>query len=161
MTDNSVAMLAGKTAIITGAATGLGRATALAFAEAGANVVAADVAAEAGEETAHAIAAAGGRALFVRTDVSNGDDVARMVATAVAEYGSVDCAFNNAGIAPRGAPIAEMSGHGTARAIHPDGPPWRAARDCRYGGLAVLASLHLYHRAGDHRGRRLYRMVSR
>lgn len=132
MTERSEALLAGKTAIVTGAATGLGRATALAFAQAGANVVVADVAAEAGEDTAHAIAAAGGRALFVRTDVSNGDDVARMVATAVAEYGSVDCAFNNAGIAPRGVPIAEMSEADFDRtlAINLKGVWWCLKHEC-------------------------------
>lgn len=104
-----MADLSEKTAIVTGAATGLGRATALAFAAAGARVVVADIAAQAGEETAHAIVSAGGQALFLHTDVSRGEDVERMVATAVAEFGSLDCAFNNAGIAPRGAPVAEMS----------------------------------------------------
>ena len=104
-----MADLSEKTAIVTGAATGLGRATALAFAAAGARVVVADIAAQAGEETAHAIVSAGGQALFLHTDVSRGEDVERMVATAVAEFGSLDCAFNNAGIALRGAPVAEMS----------------------------------------------------
>jgi len=97
-----------RVALVTGAATGIGRETALAFAKAGARVVVADVAVAEGEETAHRIEAAGGRAIFTRTDVASSEDVERMVATAVSEFGRLDYAFNNAGIAPRGRPVAEM-----------------------------------------------------
>lgn len=99
----------GKVALVTGAATGIGRQTALALAAAGARVVLADIAKAAGEESAHAVEAAGGRAMFVAGDISLNDDVARIVRTAVDAHGRLDCAFNNAGIAPRGAPIVEMA----------------------------------------------------
>ena len=106
-----------KTALVTGAATGLGQATAHAFAKAGMRVVVTDIARAAGEETAHAITAAGGEAIFVPGDVSQGEDVAAIVRTTVAHFGSLDCAFNNAGIAPRGAPITEMSEESWDRTI--------------------------------------------
>lgn len=99
----------GKVALVTGAATGIGRQTALALAAAGASVVLADIAKAAGEESAHAVEAAGGRAMFVAGDIALNDDVARIVKTAVDAHGRLDCAFNNAGIAPRGAPIVEMA----------------------------------------------------
>lgn len=97
-----------KVALVTGAATGIGRETALAFARSGAQVVVADVAVAEGEETAHLIETAGGKAVFVRTDVASAADVEAMVATAVREFGRLDYAFNNAGIAPRGMPVAEL-----------------------------------------------------
>ncbi len=99
----------GKVALVTGAATGIGRQTALALAAAGASVVLADIAKAAGEESAHAVEVAGGRAMFVAGDIALNDDVARIVKTAVDAHGRLDCAFNNAGIAPRGAPIVEMA----------------------------------------------------
>ena len=107
----------GKVAIVTGAATGLGREAALAFARAGARVVLADVAAVDAEETAHRIAAEGGKALFVPTDVTQADQVEAMVAAAVSKFGRLDYAFNNAGIAPRGAPVAEMADADWSRTI--------------------------------------------
>ena len=99
----------GKVALVTGAATGIGRQTALALAAAGASVVLADIAKAAGEESAHAVEAAGGRAMFVAGDIALNDDVARIVKTAVDAHGRLDGACNNAGIAPRGAPIGEMA----------------------------------------------------
>src|SRR6476659_818813 len=87
----------GKTALVTGAASGIGRGAALAFSRAGANVVLADVDAGNGEALAKEIEGAGGSALFVRTDVAKAADVDAMVKAAVARFGRIDCAFNNAG----------------------------------------------------------------
>ncbi|MFC6724533.1 SDR family NAD(P)-dependent oxidoreductase [Halobium palmae] len=90
--------LAGKTAVVTGAGSGIGRASALRFAEEGANVVVADVAEETGRETVDLIEDAGGDATFVAVDVSDRASVQRMVDVAVDSYGSLDFAHNNAGI---------------------------------------------------------------
>jgi NAD(P)-dependent dehydrogenase (short-subunit alcohol dehydrogenase family) len=87
-----------KVALITGAASGIGRSTALAFAQEGAQVIVSDVAVAGGEETVQLIQDAGGEAHFVRADVSNVDDVAALVAAAVARYGRLDIGINNAGI---------------------------------------------------------------
>ncbi len=87
--------LEGRVAVITGAASGLGKATALRFAEEGAHVVVVAMNPEAGEAVATSV---GG--IFVQADVTNADDVARMYKTAFDTYGRVDIAFNNAGISP-------------------------------------------------------------
>ncbi|KFN42563.1 SDR family oxidoreductase [Arenimonas oryziterrae] len=89
---------AGKTVLATGAASGIGRGVALAFGAAGANVVVSDIDVAAGEQTAQDIVQAGGRAIFVRADVAVAADVEALVATTVATYGRLDCAFNNAGV---------------------------------------------------------------
>ncbi|WP_068874700.1 MULTISPECIES: glucose 1-dehydrogenase [unclassified Phenylobacterium] len=86
-----------KVALVTGGASGIGRAAAVAFAREGARVVIADVAVEAGLETAQAIKAAGGDALFVEVDLLRPEDIRQMVATTVAAFGRLDVAFNNAG----------------------------------------------------------------
>ncbi len=87
-----------KVAVITGAAGGIGRATALRFAEEGAVVVAADATEAANDETAAIVVAAGGRAAAIRVDVASADDVAAMVAFAEEQFGRLDVLFNNAGI---------------------------------------------------------------
>jgi NAD(P)-dependent dehydrogenase (short-subunit alcohol dehydrogenase family) len=87
-----------KVAIITGAASGIGRAAALLFAEEGATVVVADVNDKRGQETVEQIEREDGQAIFVHTDVANEDQVRRMVDTTVKTYGSVDILFNNAGV---------------------------------------------------------------
>ena len=94
-----MALLAGKSTLVTGAASGIGRAAAAAFAREGARVIVADLAEEGGEQTARAIRDAGGEARFVRCDVSRAADVEGLVAAAVKAFGRLDCAFNNAGIA--------------------------------------------------------------
>jgi len=101
--------LLGKTALVTGAGSGIGRATALAFARTGANVVIADVDASAGEETAALIGELPGASLFVRADVSRAADVAALVAAAVKRFGRLDYAFNNAGIQGELSPTAACS----------------------------------------------------
>ena len=88
----------GKVALVTGAGSGIGRATAIALARAGASVVVADMAEAGGQETVQLIEAAGGKASFVRVDVTKRDDVERMVAFAEETYGGLDIAHNNAGI---------------------------------------------------------------
>ncbi len=88
----------GKTALITGAAGGIGKATALAFAKAGANVVLADIAQAPGQSLAEEILQSGGSALFVQTDVANPEHVAHLTSAAIASFGRIDYAFNNAGI---------------------------------------------------------------
>jgi NAD(P)-dependent dehydrogenase (short-subunit alcohol dehydrogenase family) len=93
--------LAGKTAIVTGGAGGIGRATSLAFAAEGARVAVVDVAPGAAEAVADEIRAAGGSALALTADVSNEADIERVVADTVAEFGSLDVVFNNAGIIRR------------------------------------------------------------
>jgi len=89
---------AGQVAIVTGAANGIGRATALAFAARGAKVVAVDRDAEGVARTAQTIQQQGGTALGVGADVTKSGDVARYVKAAVDAYGRIDCFFNNAGI---------------------------------------------------------------
>lgn len=88
----------GKVALVTGASGGIGRATALAFASSMASVVVSDVNETGGNETVAAIIAAGGTAIFHKCDVSDARAVKALVARAVAEYGRLDFAHNNAGI---------------------------------------------------------------
>ena len=90
--------LEGKVALITGAGSGIGLASALAFAREGARVVAVDVDARAGESAAEQLRGAGAAAHFVRADVSQGADCARMVAEAERAFGALHVLFNNAGI---------------------------------------------------------------
>ncbi|ELZ23597.1 short-chain dehydrogenase/reductase SDR [Halosimplex carlsbadense 2-9-1] len=90
--------LAGKTALVTGAGSGIGRASALRFAEEGANVVVADIDVDGGRETVELIEDAGGDAVFVEVDVSDTASVERMVEATVETYGRLDFAHNNAGI---------------------------------------------------------------
>ena len=89
--------LDGKVALITGTASGIGRATALRFAEEGARVVAVDIS-DANDETVGLVREGGGEAIAVHADVSRDTDMARVVETAESTYGRLDIAFNNAGI---------------------------------------------------------------
>lgn len=90
--------LDGKVALITGGSNGIGRATALRFARAGARLVLADIDENEGQHSLELVRGAGGDAIFVRTDVTDEEQVAALVAAAVEQYGRLDCAFNNAGI---------------------------------------------------------------
>lgn len=92
-------MLDGKTALITGGAGGIGRASALIFAREGARVAVADVTQDAAAETVALVNQAGGQAISLGCDVTDGAAVEAMVRATVAAFGRLDCAFNNAGIA--------------------------------------------------------------
>jgi NAD(P)-dependent dehydrogenase (short-subunit alcohol dehydrogenase family) len=94
-------LLEGKCALVTGGASGIGRATALAMAREGAPVAVADRTEELAASTVALINAAGGRAIAIGGDVAKEADVIAMVSRTVAVFGRLDCAFNNAGIAPR------------------------------------------------------------
>jgi len=90
--------LKNKVAIITGGASGIGRATSLLFGKEGAKVVVADIDEEGGQETARLIKAADGETFFVKTDVSKEEDVRRLVEATIKKYGRLDILVNNAGV---------------------------------------------------------------
>src|SRR5947208_13573672 len=99
---------AGKVAFVTGAANGIGRAAALAFAREGANVVVADIAEQGNRETARLIEQQGGRALAVKCNVTQTDDVKVALEKTGETFGRLDFAFNNAGVeAKKPAPTAD------------------------------------------------------
>jgi NAD(P)-dependent dehydrogenase (short-subunit alcohol dehydrogenase family) len=98
----------GKVALITGAANGIGEATAHGFASRGASVLLADIDVDRGESVVAAITDKGGVASFIRIDVSNSADVKAMVDAAVERYGRLDFAHNNAGIVGGGATVVDM-----------------------------------------------------
>jgi NAD(P)-dependent dehydrogenase (short-subunit alcohol dehydrogenase family) len=98
----------GKVAVITGAASGMGRATAIRFAKEGASIVLTDLNSQGGETAVAECAAAGGRAVFQRTDVTSEPDIKAAVARAVKEFGRIDIMFNNAGIAGAVGPIEKV-----------------------------------------------------
>ncbi len=100
--------LADKVALITGAGSGIGRATALLFAEEGARVVVADYSPEGGAETVKQVKAQGGDATFVQVDVTKAAEVEAMVKTAVGVYGQLNILHSNAGIFPIEGPSYEM-----------------------------------------------------
>jgi NAD(P)-dependent dehydrogenase (short-subunit alcohol dehydrogenase family) len=109
MMPNDNRSFAGRVAFVTGAANGIGRAAALAFASKGASVVAADLAEQANQETARMIEKAGGRALAVKCDVSRDNDVSAVLEKAVATFGRLDFAFNNAGVEQPITPAADIT----------------------------------------------------
>ena len=100
----------GKVAFVTGAASGIGRAAALAFAREGARVVVADVGEQGNQETARMIEQRGGRPFAVRCDVTRAEDVKAALDRAVEAFGRLDVAFNNAGVEPKQlVPTAEVT----------------------------------------------------
>ncbi len=99
-----------KVALVTGGASGIGRATALTFAREGAKLIIADMNEEGGQQTVHMITENGGDATFVQVDVTSAIEVEAMMSKAVETYGRLDCAHNNAGIGSRPrAPLHECS----------------------------------------------------
>jgi NAD(P)-dependent dehydrogenase (short-subunit alcohol dehydrogenase family) len=90
--------LEGKVALVTGGGSGIGRASALAFAKEGAKVVIADIDVAGGEETVKMVKEASGEAIFVKADVAKATEVEGLINKVIKTYGRLDCAFNNAGI---------------------------------------------------------------
>jgi NAD(P)-dependent dehydrogenase (short-subunit alcohol dehydrogenase family) len=150
-------LLQEKTAIVTGAGAGIGRASALAFAREGAAVAAADIDAGAAEATAKQIAAAGGRAIAVACDIADAAQVEAMVERTVAELGGLDCALNNAGVEDPVGPVHLLDERGWDAVIDVDlRGTWLCIRqEARYmlehgGGAIVNTASVLSHVAQKH-----------
>ena len=104
-----MASLSGKVAIVTGGSSGIGKATAIAFAREGAKVVVASRREKEGQETVKQVQSAGSEGFFIKTDVSKETDVSAMVEKTIATYGHLDYAFNNAGIEQIPTPLVEQT----------------------------------------------------
>lgn len=102
-------IVSGKTALVTGAGAGIGRATARKFSTEGAKVVVSDIDSTGGIETVRLIHADGGKAIFIQADCSKPEDVKALIEGVVEEYESLDCVCNNAGIEGKIAPFAEQT----------------------------------------------------
>jgi 2,5-dichloro-2,5-cyclohexadiene-1,4-diol dehydrogenase 1 len=102
MVDTTESGLGGRSYIVTGAGSGIGRATAILLAHAGASVTVADTNVESLEQTVATISESGGKSVLVQADISDEGDVEKMVETAVHQFGQLDGAFNNAGISGAG-----------------------------------------------------------
>jgi NAD(P)-dependent dehydrogenase (short-subunit alcohol dehydrogenase family) len=109
MTSNQNQRFTGKVAFVTGATSGIGRATAIAFAQEGASVVVADISEQGVQETARLVEETGSRALAVVCDVRKADEVKAAVDKAVAAFGRIDVAFNNAGVEQPYGKIADVT----------------------------------------------------
>src|SRR6201994_1923120 len=131
--------LEGKVAVITGAGTGIGRATAKLFAQEGARVVVAELNAEAGEQTAQLIVQAGGDAIAIRTDVTEPDSIQAAIDTAMRRYGALHILHNNAGgSTPRGKDVTAAPLDEFWRAIKLD--LYGTFLGCRFGIPAIKRS---------------------
>jgi NAD(P)-dependent dehydrogenase (short-subunit alcohol dehydrogenase family) len=106
---NENGSFAGKVTFVTGAGSGMGRTTALAFAREGASVVLADVSDQGNQETARMIEEFGGRAHAVRCDVTRSEEVQAALDQAVGAFGRLDIAFNNAGAEQKPGPTADVT----------------------------------------------------
>lgn len=113
-------LLDGRTVIVTGAGGGIGRASAVVLAEAGATVVVTDVVTEAGEATLAAVQAAGGKCSFFCADLASEAEIKGLVDHATRTYGRLDGAFNNAGIEQCAKPLHELTLEQWERAIRID-----------------------------------------
>jgi NAD(P)-dependent dehydrogenase (short-subunit alcohol dehydrogenase family) len=107
-TTNEKGKFTGKVAFVTGAASGIGRATALAFAREGASVTVADISEEGSRETAREIEEQGGRALAIKCDVTQTEDVKAALDKTIEAFGRLDFAFNNAGVEQKNIATAEI-----------------------------------------------------
>lgn len=107
--DRFVMNFKNKVCFVTGASSGIGRATALAFAKQGAKVVCVDINADGGKETAALIEKNGGQSLFIKCDVSKAREVQTAVATTIEKFGAIDIAFNNAGTEGHPAPTGDST----------------------------------------------------
>ncbi len=141
--------LQGKVAIVTGAGSGIGKATAMRLAEHGAEVIVSDIDTDAGESVVGGIESAGGTAMFVKADVSSPEDVEALVRKTVDEYGRLDLAVNNAGIGGPAATSADYSEEDWRKvmSINLDGV-WRclkhevnAMKDSGGGSIVNVASI--------------------
>ena len=138
--------LDGKVALTTGAASGIGRATAILFAKEGAKVMVADINATGGQDTVRMIKAAGGEASFVETDVTKAADARRMVEVTVDTYGKLDILYNNAGIIGDTLPTAELSEEQWDRVVNIDlkgvflGSKFAIPEMIKAGGGAIVST---------------------
>ena len=157
----------GKVAVITGAASGMGLATARAFAQSGAAVVLADFKEDAVWAEAEKLVAAGHKALAIRCDVSDDAEVAAMVDRTVDEFGRLDAAFNNAGVMARIAPTGESTREDWDRVI---GVNLRGVWSCmrqelrqmeRQGSGAIVNNASVGALTGNPRHRFLHRLQAR
>lgn len=101
--------LLNKVAIITGAGSGFGRATAILFSKEGAKISVADIDEKGGQETVKLIKGQGGDAIFIRADVSKSGDAEKMIKATVDKYGNLDILFNNAGVPMSFTPVEEVT----------------------------------------------------